>query len=509
MLCPKCGTKNDADAAFCDACGRRLVENAVKKRVEDALSGKTKAFIGGFLSVAIALVVIVPLLLPLVAPKKPNPSFVLEKPSLSAVVCGDGTQELFLGGESLYRGDLVGGLTDVCGDTVVFGDGERLWLASDGEKRLLSECAVDYRLSRDGSCVYYLEGNTLLRHHVPTAETSEIPWEGQYLTLGEVSPKGDCLHYRVFDGLDSTDYRYRDGVSTEIELGETTPLGVSDDGEVTFLSAPYYENDVKVGLTLYGWTDGEGSKLGVVSSRADWELNADGSQLLFRSNGNTYLSVDGGEKVKLCSYEVAPVCPEGCVAVEDFRDCLFYGNETLLSFDFEREEGVTVREVTDATLNDAGDTVYYRKHSILYSVSPSDIEKPKVLSSDLVKSYAFTQDGKYVYYINSEAELIARRVETGKETRIANDAHDVWVTDEGEVFVLTDYYRGIGELRYGKGTELAKIASDVHAVYVLSDEVAYGVNYHAENGTFDLCYRQNGDTFVPVAEAVIAFGFGR
>jgi hypothetical protein len=180
-----------------------------------------------------------------------------------------------------------------------------------------------------------------------------------------------------------------------------------------------------------------------------------------------------------------------------------------VSFDFDKEKATILRDVTGVGINTAGDTLYYVKNSILYGGAPTDVTAASVLSSDLVKAFAFTQDGKYVYYINSEEQLIARRVKTGKETRIADDAYAVQVTASGEVFALTEYYRDMGELHYGVGEELTRIGSDVYRVFVQGDGVAYGVNYHAENGTFDLCYRQNGDTFVPVAEAVVAFGFGR
>ncbi len=513
MYCTNCGRENAEGTAFCECCGMPMtppVSSTKKKSGMAALLSNKYVLIGGGAGILLLIILII-VIAALIPGGSQGSNFVIDKPSLMWMAYETSDDEALLWeGKNMYRGVDIANVQQVNdGEVVVFRDDEELICLVDGEKKVLTDNYRSVMVSFYGDYIYYIdEDETFTQYRVAKDSKKNIAWEGKSVAVTAMSANGEYVAYLVsYDsyGDDVETFLYHDGVSVEIDVKNFIPCSISDNGKLLY-GFTYDQEDEE--YTLVAVKNGEKSKLSSASSKIlDVEVNYDGTQILFQSNGNTYLSVNGQEKVKLCSYEVSAVQPSYSVAVKDFRECLFYGNNTLLSYDFDEEEGNTIRNVSNVKINDAGDTVYYLKNSILYTVPVSDFEEPTVLSTDLVSSYAFTQDGSYVYYINSEDELIARRPGKTKEERIADDADEVRVTDSGEVFVLTEYYRNMGELRYGKGTELEKICSDVYKLYVQGDEVVYSLNYDSNDGSFDVYYRTSGSKFDRIGEMVQGFGF--
>lgn len=530
MFCPNCGTKNAEGAAFCAACGCALnaapvqqdvpmaapveefvtapvaTEAPVKEKkdilapVKDLLQKakpfvqKYKLFVVGALGV-LALVLCISILVSLFS----GNGYIAIKHSIDAqidsdevVIIYDAKKAKATGLEAKYidekqvnlDGTILALLTDA-GDLAVVKGTKLTKVAED---------VTGFQLSEDGTGLAYIEQDgseaTLYLYNVKTKKAKEVSDEIYYSYA--IAPNGDSVaYYEMKEDDDEAKLMFFKGSkSTKITSNEVDLLGISNNGKFIYVIG---ENDDGQS-TLYTYNKkGDRTKLGSIGS-SEVMFNEDHTQILFYSEGKTYISTKGKDSVKIASSNAYVLVPNSSEYFYNGNDYVTVPTDNLYNKVYSCEGNVWfIRKNTDKseklvndayalTLSEDAKFVYYYKDDELcvLKVSHGDraSDKAKVLAED-ISDYVVTSDGKKVYYV-SDGSLYCVNGKNGKGKKtVANDdvSSSLYINRKDVV-----YYEMEGDAYASKnGGKGKKVVSDVEdiegtangIVYIYTDDSLY------------------------------------
>ncbi|MBO5934542.1 MAG: hypothetical protein J6Q94_03540 [Clostridia bacterium] len=306
------------------------------------------------------------------------------------------------------------------------------------------------------------------------------------------------------DGNNKKLYLYKGGKSTFINEGYT-PLAVSDDGKNLYILSG--DNSLFI-LNPDGTMK---SKLcSDVISNTVW-FSDDLRCVVFSDGEYTYISEDGGNRVRLAPGNVAPVFTESevirlnstgtaficsdddlaelfyCGFNEDGTNALFY-----IGDDYSR---------TDIT-NSAKKYIITDDDRLTFLDSAGNVYRYDGAVSEQIASNATdfeaTSKNRYVYYITGSNELYS--VKRSNTQLVASDAEKIYMTASDILLVIAEN-KNLFSISGTKRSDI--IDENVSFCVREGDIIYYTADYSIKDGTYSLYCSEDGKKFRSVAENII------
>ncbi len=517
MKCNKCGETNSQEARFCRACGEPLiirdgaVENAPAANAEPAaaeapavtalLMDKIKPFLTkkNIIIAAAALVALV-LIIALLSSAGTD-RFIYSENSIYSLYDPEAEETVVFFNDTRLK-DTVDGIAYI--EAASENGNVAALISEDGDLYIVKKTSmfkaaddVEYvQICADGSVAVFMdEDNTLKTVKVSNKKVEKIADDCENYAI---SPDGKTIIYTIEDDDDTIAKIKINNKTTEIEdfeggivsNGGKLVIGVDDD---------YH-------LNSYNVKKGTSSKIS--SNADDLFANYDYSEIIFCDDDKYYISINGGEKIKLGNYsDLTPLYPKNSSSLKTFTNALFVcyddGDYSLVRLNKKHEIEKLVKNLDSkyCSLAEDGTTVYYIRNDNLYVASKANGYEPEKLASDVV-NYAYSSDNKQIYYIDDEYTLYS--IKNGKENEIAEDvsSSSLSIAENGTAFFLTDYDDGCGTLyRCSNGKTKVRVAEDVYSVFQRHGYTMYYTEVDTDNDyKMDLYSSKNQKTFSKIAE---------
>lgn len=393
----------------------------------------------------------------------------------------------------------------------------------------VNDCVLS--VSGDG-LAYTDERDTLILYSVVTGEKTEVAQNVDKSNGFVISPDGKTVAYTVSNGSDSsTLYVYSDG--KEAQMGENRiPIGISNEGnQIYYVVAPegnlYAPNSLYVG-------DMQGASRLLAESQVMLDgirFNFDQTELLFASDGNYYLSINGGAAVQLTSDGfpqmsldmVTPRSSMGCNTWNNFMGAIVYPVRNLSEHYYteyptsrllylDKEMRITElgegKEAGCVRLSeDAGMLMYSLRTENgydLYRAKTTEISAPERLAQDI--SYGLpSSNWNAVYYLDQNDTLWYKK-EQENPKQIAQNVEFFNMTYDGYAlfgtFGHTYSDNNCGTLYSSKdGGEKQILFTDfLDCLYVYPTVTLVYTNYDKERRTQDIYAAVDGVDFAKIVE---------
>jgi len=327
----------------------------------------------------------------------------------------------------------------VSDDNLYFHDlDEKTKIASDVDDRFYPSLEADEAIyESDGSC-YYWDGNDAVK----------LFSEG---SLKHITNDFSAVYYKKDDAFYLRDLGDEDGIKLVDDCTGTSPI--YEDG--TFYFGQYVDPDDP-------------------------------------SEGTNLCYYDGSTTVTLLnSIKDGQFCDEAAAAFIADKDDTYYvaveGTLTTLAFS---------EKINDLTFAEDGSAIYLTanvcdNHGDLYkiAISGSTAEEPTLYDTDVY--YSITCSGTDVMYYKNHTDKSSDLYRNGE--MIATDVYSKTVTEDGTVYLRTDYDNGSYTLSVYDGS-IEKIADDVHSFVVADNgEVAFLADWSSSRDKGTLYTWDGGD----------------
>lgn len=521
MFCGKCGQKIEGNDLFCSGCGARVREGAIPPPASAVL--KKPGRIGKIIKIAavcLAVVLVFSLVLSLIPASSPD--YIPVKNDLWCYYDSVEGQSRIMSGTTQVGDSLEGEAYDFAssldGSVRIFGTSEGgLFAATPTDLSLITDDVLDAALSADGSAVAYVTQEGILSLYEIGSQAKTQLAEGvlinsyAYANSLCISPDGKSVLYlaqvETDEETEEVLFLYTEGEVSKIGKA-LIPVGLSNGG-----GQIYYYDAAKSGLYATN-TKGDTKKISAkVSISEPIFFNTDMAQIMFLSDAKWYVSIEGGEKIRLGTeyYDMNPVFSPYADASTNAGSALSNGqsiqtlrfqnlynqyythdetlyylqkNWTLSKFGTKITNGVQLTEERDM--------LYYATNNSLYSRGSSTKSERSRITADLAdkEAWAITPDGRGCYYVD-ESDALWYQSSKDKKVRVADDVYDVYVTHDGSALFLADYGSGVGTLygcTNGKNKKLLfedcsriDLYTNGTVLYVKNDGDEYSI-YAAEKG---------------------------
>lgn len=522
--CPSCGFVNEPNTKFCQNCGSSLTgavadtgkEEKKKSRVKKPVN--VKGFDLKKILVAAGAIVALVLVIVILSNLFKTGNYIECK---NAVFTYNADEEYLIG---LVDGKLCSIDSDSHGyDVTINLDGTKAVLYSYGSRELyyfdgsavrsVAEDVESWEISADGSAVIYnTEGDELYDLYIYSGGKSTMI--ASEVAGSCISPDGGTVGYIGNVNRETNSFKGFIWDGSEKELGKNkTPLALSNGGKyIYYLKGSIDEIDSN-SATVYvqkGTNDDTKQKLGDVSYTMEFYLNADGTQALLVENDKTYVSVKGGERIKISGSDCTLVLPQNtqrCIGeivttmgIKSFADMYYCTNSNsgggykLLYVNKNFEASTAANNVDSYIyLADDGKTLYYLKGDSIRRINASKSgSEAETLIEDDVLRFCTTKDGKTIFFVTDEGELYGCK--GGKKTKLLTDDLDnfaAYALYGGD----TIYYISDGELYSSKGDKTTKISGfsgDVVSVYCSY----FGITVHcSDDGDINIYRSSDGKNY--------------
>lgn len=340
-----------------------------------------------------------------------------------------------------------------------------------------------------------------------------------------ISPNGQTLAYSIVTDhygeyeieYTSAIYLWQNGETkllAEME-GLHSPLSVSDDGNVIYLSNGYRYTlgDLHVirnqgePYLLGNCIDYQSISAGTsyISSVYPFR-NADNTQLLYYQKDGTYLSVDGQPRKKLSAKIISPVAPQLSFCSRSNSQSISYvyphadlRNQVYASAEYTTLETdpATIHcvytlyylgaagnltqlatDVSEFSLDPSGQHLYYLTHGgTLERIDLTESFTPHILDANSVDTFAITYNSSLVYYISANG-LYVLQESTGTRAKLMDVMNTpLYVTADNALHLRI----GTALLSYDPINGVRRTQSDVTDCTLGTSGILYVTT---ENGTF-------------------------
>lgn len=545
MFCPYCGAQADDQSKFCFKCGAKLPQRGApaapeapvvpqssaapptypapsaytpprqpaavpvsvrrpRKKLPDlgTIRQKLTPKMMGVIAAAVILVVTLAVILGALGS---SPAYITAKGDLTTVYQPESDETCFLSKGKLldlrFDGNYSSAVCSMDGTVLALESEDDILYVCDGKTlTAVAEDVGSWLLSRDGDSICYLDSDdSLILYNVKKDKAVTIAQDCTYQYA--VSPNGKQVIY-VTDENPGVLMYFNGRKSVEIEKN-AIPLALSDSGKYI-----YYRHRENDGLYV---TNARGNTSKLCSEvESECYLNADATQILFCSDDKLFVSVKGGDKIRIYSdvsmYSFYPLTPQDSgrrvqcgrntliMPLESFGEQCYWNfyEEKIIYLNKKWERETLADEVERVQLCSDGKTlVYTNSDDELIRLNIQKPEKAETLAED-VSSFQVTADGKGLYYVDYDETLWFTK--GGKAKRIADDVHSMVISQDNRLYFLTDYSYDCGELYVSKnGGKRTKIASDVYMVSSTNFCTYVAMEYESSDDTFDL-YTVSGGT---------------
>lgn len=345
------------------------------------------------------------------------------------------------------------GIEDACG-LRVSSEGETLVYFSDQE---YATYTTDYGYTSS------INVGTLNLYYIDKKKNVEIA-EEVVIDSAVLSPNGETVAYVAeYDAQDDFRGFYSVKGRKSVEVGkEKRVFAIADKAKYVY----YMDVD-----RIYAQKKGkEEEKLASDLSNVTVLLNKDHTELMYLSDGKTYVSVDAGEKIKVSGKRLSSV---------EYPEAVATGSGKLLT-----ERGYISISYTGVDTFKEKVMYSYYEDALMYVKSDFETEK---LASD-VSSYVISDDYDTLVYIdNGELVKVTDFQKGGTKTDLDDDAEARILYADGNLKYI--YYLNYdGELYCFSGKKSKKIAEDVTSARVSADGKYC---YYVEESE-KCCYSKNG-----------------
>lgn len=502
MKCPKCGADNAPEATFCVSCGASLSDQE-KKKVSDtpvdveALKAKVMPVIKNkFLWIGVAAVLVLIILISAISSiASSGNGFIEMVPTvLPNPIDGDTT---FIHKDKVLKDKIPGEVSDMTysidGNYGAFVNDEKTLYAVKGTKFIKVKEDVD-----SDSVTLAVSGKGLL---YSTVKNDKGEFELYHYTVGGksvlvcenasswiISPDGKTAVYTIDDDDQTNTYFFNGKKSEKISSSDISVIAMSNGGK--YIYAVMFDDDLK--MNLYSITKkGEKSKIASDIKANGLTFNADHTQVLFVSDGKSYISTNAKEAVKISSKTLSLVLAENALVVsftypvKNLYDHVYTDGDGVWLIKKNTDKSVKlVSKASELTLDSTASYLYYiYDNEELRVIKISDGEKASdkavTLVDENVDSYVVTSNRSFVYYI-FDNELHSVNGKNGKKDRkISKDDVGSALAISGKDVVYYEMDDALYACSNGKsGT---KVLSDVQfvfsyskMVYALTDDTIYG-----------------------------------
>ena len=518
MKCTQCSQENQSDAVFCKACGQALTRENVEESaaVSDEVANEAsntaaenanavtvqsnKAKFSGKLAILIGSSILVFALIIVVVVALTSASLNSNNETSSLV--------------NFITNGFSAGTTDNNYVTISY-------LYNDDTERttvLVNEAITDITFSDSVFQVHSnLAGdvNAVLTsdhalYHVTAKKAERIAYDIEYFA---VANKGNIV---VFTDSDSTLYLYNGEKNLKTKIADDVEHGnfaISPDGKIVSYTSDddlylYARSEAKYiagsmesisvtnggmiyalkGNALYSCTIKEGASKVASDIRAIRMTNNDASEILFASDNKMYISINGGEKIKVGNYDYLRPSVSNVLYRNNYATGVEYGIDSLLNILYLSPEGDLLYfnnkfETTKISskvkgypkLTSNNSVFYLNETNRLYSVvinNKGGGATPELLAKD-VESWAVTSDGATIYYIDNEHVLWCRSG-LSEPVHIEDSVYKLSMTQKDVLLYIaaSDSELTMGYVK-NKGQDKAVIDSNVTSLRMTPNTVYY------------------------------------
>ncbi len=381
------------------------------------------------------------------------------------------------------------------GESIVFKYDGALYAVNGKKAKAFAEDVSDYTLSLYGDSVVYtvVDGLETTYYYAKVGGKSveifqnEIDLtDGAILGSYVISPDGKSVAYTVTEGLD-TDLYYFNGKKSEKVAGcDGKVIGMSNGGK--YIYAYEIDEDLSAKLFVYN-KNGKREKIDSTDSR--FAFNLDCTEIMYVSNGKSYISVKGKEGVKVAGDKLSLLLPR-YTASYSIGSATVYPIDSLYghvytagstAYFVAKKESKNVKLVkTDGSfmLDDSAEFLYYFDDEMLMCLQISKGERAKDKAKEIaedVESFVLSSDRKYLYYVSDEELLVVNGKKGGKAKTIESDDVSSRIVISNDDYV---YYYCDDALCAAKGRSRGKaVMEDAQCmtlggyVYVGDDDTMY------------------------------------
>lgn len=487
MFCPKCGTSCGDNERFCPSCGTALDQQATQTTgpaptpKPGKTGGKVPTKLIGIAAVAVVAIVVVVVLVNVIGGLFSGGgggggSYGSYSANAIQFVEVDGEYDVYAGTKKLDTVDNVdGGLYSMDASVAAFLDDGDLYVAHSKGVDKVDEDVAAFDLSANGAVVAYVNDEMEVYYYNVSkgGKPAKIGEGEDGVTLASISPDGSAIAFTTSDGGDLEGFLSKNGKDAE-SLGDDMYILAASNGGTYIYYVKIKDNNNPVGAfyVLNGKNETRLEKE-ISANAMRVVLNSDGSQLIYFNDGNTYLTVKGGESTKVSSGMMVPFGMDYAAGVQ--QNTTGSLNSGILRYSCSDFRGLCYV----STSND----VYY---------VDSKGESTRIASS--VDGCALSSNGKSMIYLKNGDLVKVEDVSKGKNSKT------VELTDEGKItsFVATAdlsavYYELKEDLYYQKGTGKAvSVGDDVDYFFMAAD---FSVCYIVSDGEL---YTSDGKAMVVV-----------
>jgi len=537
MICNKCGENNLDDAKFCRSCGANLTQSNTQNDVKPKTNKlnfdfkkilSNKKIIIGATGTVLAVVVLI-IAISVIGSLTKTELYTTTENYISYAYSPDTEKTSVFFNDALLASPINGKATKVSSSTngkiaAFISEDNVLYIVEKDSIQKIADDIIDAVLSYDGNVMAYVnQDNVLYTVQLSNRKIEKIADDVVEVDEADdiwftFSPDGNTLLY-VTEEDDEYAFYIKIG-STKTTLEKFWGLYASNDGKTIYGMGEDKKSESHIDEMLGVYDLNAGSSMKLANSCDDLLLNSNHNELLFAFESKYYLSIDGEERIKIGNYTyLRPILPDNASsmgtqfvsAVNSFIGTLMvYCEDGIYGIGY-IDENYEMQEVIKnigsyrnyVYLTDDYNTVYYVRNESLYMATRELNFEPEKLISD-VEYYQVSSDGKKIYYVNSDGELLCRYKDVDKMIAEDVSTYSLSITDKGTVFFLTDYSDGSGILyRCSDGKNKVRVADDVYTVYVYPEYIKYYTEMDSNNEyILDIYISTNEKDFNKVADDV-------
>lgn len=490
MKCTKCGTANPSEYMFCAKCGNNLQEkitNNTENHTDKKRSPK-KIVICGVIALCTLIFVVIGTFFVLSDSSK----YVMPSTIINCYYFSDEEETVVTVDKTILK-EKIEGNAQIC---AISNDGKnaialkfpyrnddiesndyigKIYLISDnGIKKINDEVLFNYcGISRSGEYAYFVNTD----HELKLCETKS----GKVLKIADevygnavMSPDGKIVLYAIKKNNDGDKELlvYNNG-NLESIGNNFDPISVSNDGKHIYI----INSEDSIYFTKYGSRNRE--KIG--TDVDSYYVNCDGTELIYTSNSNIYISVKEKQKSKIGK-------ADSIVSLELDKTGIYLPKNDHYS---------AVR--TFINLPIVYSKIGNESFPIFYIGVISRIDKEyelKRLASDVDFHNVHSRNGNLIYYLKN-GNLFETSLASNKEPlKIAEDIYEFEVSASGKYLFAENFDQTLYKI---KGTDKAKIADDVYSFAMVNDKVIYITDYSDKSREGTLFSSSNGKDNVRIS----------
>ena len=310
---------------------------------------------------------------------------------------------------------------------------------------------------------------TLHLYYVKSGKDIEIA-DDVVIGSAVLSPNGETVAYvSDYDAPDDFKGYYSVNGKKPVEFGkEKRIFAIADKGAYV-----YYADDDRIYVQK---KKKDAEKLASDMRGTDVFLNADCTEMLYTSDGKTYVTQKAGEKKKVSGERLSSIllnntavvaqdsisAEQGQITVtytgvDTFKEKLFYSSGAVeilyIKDDFETEK--VASRAWEYAVADSGESLVYISGDDIVKVTGFAKGGVRTELSDDAEVCELYADGdlKYIYYVNDDEELYC--ISGKKAKKIADDVTSVTVSADGErCYYVVDNEKLCYSKKAGKGKEI-------------------------------------------------------